>query len=498
MVGMVTEKLMSALHNPYAQALDGLKLDDPVAAFFAFCRAREDIRIRRERGDPSPWSSDPIFQQGRFLNVFREDDRGSKAILRLASGLASDLPGLVQAVFFGRWCNKQSVLDSLDSALLDDSAALREALQLSRDQPWCNITAYPVGPVQWEGQTHSRFDAATVLFGQIKNDLATLIEAASGDVVKATHAINECFEMDNDFPVFMAVMDLAWFRPDIVDPLSPVPTGIGAVAFLDRLQHHLGLSTHDQTCQEMMRLQGEYWPDAKRQLAPIDIEYLSCECRKYYSYVNGTKAFEGKNVFHPGREGCITFDVAPQQRAVAPLQTQIHVLAGGPCSGKTTLLRALEEAGLEVQPETARTMIEDGEAEGRSAADLRADPVAWQLEVLSRDYSIFDAMSPDRTVFTDTSFIEDLVFAERAGIKLGENIQAWLKHRRYQRVFFLEPIADHEQNDSRLESASVSRRIGELVHDQYCAHGYSPVVIPAVSVQERVSLIMSHLESENS
>ena len=31
----------------------------------------------------------------------------------------------------------------------------------------------------------------------------------------------------------------------------------------------------------------------------IDIEYLSCECRKYYSYVNGTKKFEGKNLFTP-------------------------------------------------------------------------------------------------------------------------------------------------------------------------------------------------------
>ena len=47
----------------------------------------------------------------------------------------------------------------------------------------------------------------------------------------------------------------------------------------------------------MIELQKEYWPDAKRAFEPIDIEYLSCECRKYYSYVNGTKLFEGKNLF---------------------------------------------------------------------------------------------------------------------------------------------------------------------------------------------------------
>ena len=78
-----------------------------------------------------------------------------------------------------------------------------------------------------------------------------------------------------------------------------LPTGIGAVAYLDRLQKFLGLSSHQDTCQKMIELQHKYWPEAKRTFNPIDIEYLSCECRKYYSYVNGTKVFKGKNKFIP-------------------------------------------------------------------------------------------------------------------------------------------------------------------------------------------------------
>jgi len=109
------------------------------------------------------------------------------------------------------------------------------------------------------------------------------------------------FKMQNGFPIFMAIIDLAWFRPDVIDPGSHVPTGIGAVAYLDRLQIHFGLDDHQKTCDRMIALQKEYWPEAKRAFQPIDIEYLSCECRKYYSYVNGTKLFEGKNLFHPKR-----------------------------------------------------------------------------------------------------------------------------------------------------------------------------------------------------
>ena len=288
---------MNEFHNPYATALDGLVLDDPVSAFFYFCRERENIRLERGMGSPKPWTDDPIFQKGRFLNVFREDDRGSKAILRFARSLDKDLSALIHALFFARWCNRQETLDKLSIKIISMPKELREKLETL--EPWCNVTAYPVEPVHWEGIQYSRFDAATTLFGNIKESLAKIIIEAKGDVIKATNAINVLFKMQNDFPIFMTVIDLAWFRPDIIHPTSHVPTGIGAVAYLDRLQTHFGLNNHQQTCDRMIALQKEYWPEAKRAFQPIDIEYLSCECRKYYSYVNGTKQFEGKNVFRP-------------------------------------------------------------------------------------------------------------------------------------------------------------------------------------------------------
>jgi len=283
------------MNNPYATALDGLILDDPVSAFFDFCREREKIRIARENGDPFPWTDDPIFQKARFLNVFREDDRGSKAILSFAKGLENDLPMLIHTLFFARWCNRQETLDKLSSNMLLQPEALLKTL--NSFNAWCNLTAYPVERVHWERVEYSRLDSAVKLFLTIKEPLTKIIIRAEGDVIKATNAINTHFKMQNDFPIFMAVMDLAWFRPDIIYPTSNVPTGIGAVAYLDRLQKCLGLKNHQETCEKMIALQKEYWPEAKRLFQPIDIEYLSCECRKYYSYVNGTKLFEGKNIF---------------------------------------------------------------------------------------------------------------------------------------------------------------------------------------------------------
>ena len=217
--------------------------------------------------------------------------------MSFANELKYDLPKLIQAVFFARWCNKQHTLDELSSKMLLEPEKLLKKLKSLNN--WCNYNAYPVESVFWKGKKYSRLDTAVKLFFNIKESLEEMIIDAKGDVIKATIKINQEFQMENDFPIFMAVIDLAWFRPDIVYPSSHVPTGIGAVAYLDRLQRYLGLKDHQETCEKMIELQKEYWPEAKRKFQPIDIEYLSCECRKYYSYVNGTKLFEGKNVFKP-------------------------------------------------------------------------------------------------------------------------------------------------------------------------------------------------------
>jgi len=287
----------------YAASLDGLKLDDPVAAFFNFCKERESIRQRRESGAPGPWSEDPIFQNARFLNVFREDDRVTKSLFKFIEPVAAkgDMADLIQAIFFARWCNKDTTLETLAPELLKDPAALKAALQAMPGPSWANETAYPVEPVTWDGATYNRLEAATELFGKIAPALVQEIESAKGDVQKATDAVNARFGMDNDFPIFMACMDIAWFRPELVNPASPVPLGIGTIAFVKRLQDHFGIQDHVEVFQRLIDLQGEYWPEAKRKFQPIDIEYLTCECRKYYSYVNGTKTFEGKNVFTPGK-----------------------------------------------------------------------------------------------------------------------------------------------------------------------------------------------------
>jgi len=284
--------------NPYQNALAGLEITDPIKAFFDWCIEREAIRLRREAGEPPPWSRDPIFQNGRFLNVFREDDKGTKAVLRFVEPVKASHPDLIHALFFARWCNQHTTLNTLNPHLLKTPDALRHALLHEVRQPWAS-EVYPVVPAQWEDQKYDRLEACVEMFPLCLDFLVACIRGAKGNVMTATNTIQTHFQMSNDFPIFMALVDLALLVPDLIHPDSPVPTGIGAAPFLDLLQRNLNCATHQETAEQMIALQPTCWPEARRPFTPIDIEYLSCECRKYYSYVNGTKHFEGKNCFRP-------------------------------------------------------------------------------------------------------------------------------------------------------------------------------------------------------
>ena len=214
------------LENPYAHSLDGLKIEDPVRSFFDYCKKREAVRVKRESGEAYPWSDDPILQKGRFLNVFREDDKVSKSIIKFAKPVKEDLPLLIQALFFSRWCNRDLTIDQLTHDDLGNPEALKEKL-LGLEQ-WENFTAYPVEDSYWGEKQYSRIDASTFKFYQKKEELAEIVLNSNGDVITATNNVNKHFKMNNDFPIFMALIDIAWFREDVIPMTTDVPTGIGA------------------------------------------------------------------------------------------------------------------------------------------------------------------------------------------------------------------------------------------------------------------------------
>lgn len=92
------------------------------ADFFAMSRERYNIKLRRDAGQPFPWSEDKVFQTWRFTNVFREDDRTTRWFrdqVRRPLSEENNPLRLVEATVIFRWFNRITTGDAVLDLLLE-------------------------------------------------------------------------------------------------------------------------------------------------------------------------------------------------------------------------------------------------------------------------------------------------------------------------------------------------------------------------------------------
>ena len=168
---------------------------------------------------------------------------------------------------------------------------------------------------------------------------------------------------------------------------------------------------------------------------------------------------------------------------------------GGPCSGKTSIIQYLKNKGYQTIPETAEVLINEGIKAGIKVEDQRKDPLAWQMNLLKKDFELFDKLSKStEVVFTDTSFIETVVFGARAGIEPGPSVESWMKSMRYGQVFFLQPIEDYKSSQVRMESQKLALELSQEIQKAYKDYGYELIAIPAMEVSQRCEIILNYVQ----
>lgn len=105
---------------------------------FSYLAEREQVRLRKEAGQPWPWTDDPILQKYKFTNVRREDDATSRELITRHyhtygkdADAASILLNCAIARYFGRWEFAAALgwqtYDDVDFDWIEDLAAQRRA-----------------------------------------------------------------------------------------------------------------------------------------------------------------------------------------------------------------------------------------------------------------------------------------------------------------------------------------------------------------------------------
>ncbi|MBS3168513.1 ATP-binding protein [Candidatus Woesearchaeota archaeon] len=166
---------------------------------------------------------------------------------------------------------------------------------------------------------------------------------------------------------------------------------------------------------------------------------------------------------------------------------RLHVITGGPGVGKTTLLQELEKIGYPILPEVARDIIEEGKYHPSK------DYKKFGKEVVRRQKALERTVN-GVTTFCDRSLVDAIAYKRiyNLDVDLSRILEA---RNRYSRVFLLDSLPNYQKDDVRFESPEFAKRIHQEIERTYISLGYNPIILPPVSVDERVSLILREIES---
>lgn len=167
------------------------------------------------------------------------------------------------------------------------------------------------------------------------------------------------------------------------------------------------------------------------------------------------------------------------------------VIASGPYSGKTTLVKALGEQGFDIVQEAALRVIQKEQMLGNmrpweERARFQADILALQVtdyQAYTGNVTVFDRGFPDGIAYY---WLDDLV-PEEALVNAA-------KSHRYDIIMMPDLLPEYNPGITRGESLEVRERVHGLIRRSYEQHGYEVVSIPVCStIAQRVEFVKSKI-----
>lgn len=98
--------------------LEAVRKLKPFDRLLYWVNEREAVRLKKEAGEPAPWTDDEILRTYRFCNVRRMDDKVSRWLMDNWYVPHKDAPGMLLAVAVARFFNLPSSLEYVARHLL--------------------------------------------------------------------------------------------------------------------------------------------------------------------------------------------------------------------------------------------------------------------------------------------------------------------------------------------------------------------------------------------
>lgn len=177
------------------------------------------------------------------------------------------------------------------------------------------------------------------------------------------------------------------------------------------------------------------------------------------------------------------------------------IITGGPCSGKTSILLAIEQTILKssnkyfIFRETAEDLIRHYQSKG--IKQPYHEIPTFQIEIAKTQEhreKVLSYLPNDVIAFLDRSIADTLAYETNP--EYLKQLVEMAKHAGYEKiVFFIESLPKiYEKNDVRQESIEEARKLENKVKKVYTDLGFKMISIPPAKIEERAAKVLQFAE----
>jgi len=171
------------------------------------------------------------------------------------------------------------------------------------------------------------------------------------------------------------------------------------------------------------------------------------------------------------------------------------VILGGPGTGKTSVLKVLENRGFNCFPEVSREIIQQAQNEGISQLFL-TEPLLFSEKLMEGRIKQFQqAKKINETVFIDRGIPDITAYMDFKAEIYPEKFSKANREYKYDKAFLM-PIWPeiYESDNERYEDLHQAHEIEKHLIKTYENLGYQLIEIPKLSVEERADFILKNLQ----
>lgn len=177
------------------------------------------------------------------------------------------------------------------------------------------------------------------------------------------------------------------------------------------------------------------------------------------------------------------------------IDTNWHVITGGPCTGKTTMVNMLGENGFKTTIEHARHYIDTQQEKGETVEEIRANSKKFQIGVLDMQIEEESNLNPVHTVFLDRAIPDAKAYYRFLNLEFDKKLLEAMELFCYKKIFILDrlPLI---QDYARREDEEEQIRIHNLIIEVYSELPCPTVFVPVLPPLERVDFMLNNIKDD--